>query len=143
MKKAVLIMLIAITFSCSSSDSGTGTNKIVGNWKKVASTIQTGVNGTPTNNLGNCDTNSTFAFAQFSGGLSGTVTWVAYNYDSALNTCVIQGQGSDNWSDLGSNTYDFSNSGPSNVIFTNNNRTMNSTFNDGPYVLKSTFSKQP
>lgn len=142
MKKAVLIMLIAITFSCSSSDSGTSTNKIVGNWKKIASTIQTGVNGTPTNNLDNCATNSTYSFVQSSNGLNGTATWIDYSYDSGSGNCISNGQQSTNWSDLGSNTYTLGSTDPNTVIFTNNNRTMSVSANDNIYIIKDTYSKQ-
>lgn len=143
MKKTFLLLLLAISISCSKSDSGTTpTNKIVGKWKEVESTIQTGINGTPSNHLQNCATLPVYDFIQYSDGKNGTVSWSAYNYDNNTSSCAFIGQRNSTWSDLGTDTYTLGNEEPNNVIFSNNNATMTISTNDGIYIIKTKYSKQ-
>lgn len=146
MKKIILFLLATIIISCSNSDSNSDStpakNKIVGSWKKVASTIQEGSSGEPINNLGDCDTKPTYVFTErFAGAKEGNVIFTAYSYDSSLFTCRSESEQASTWSDLGTNTYDLG-SLTSTVLFTNNDKTMIVSTFDADYIIKDTYSRQ-
>lgn len=144
MKKLILTMLIAFSLiSCSKSDDGPSVNKIVGKWVIITSTIQNGSTGNPENNLDNCEINRVYTYTQNSDGKTGVYQFLdSYEDPNTLN-CMYIGNKTVNWTDLGSNTYSIGTPATLNTItFTNQDNTMNVVINDGPYILKDTYSRQ-
>ncbi len=155
MKKLVLIAMVMIssvaTFvSCSKSEDTpvvpVNNDPIVGVWKKTAETVQNGLNGIPTNHFSGC-----VAYYIYTFGADYSVKISTYTPNTNNTNCIFDGIVNYKWQNNGDATHyyyqirriDGTIIDDELECFYNSSKTIRyATYKDGPYYIKSTFTKQ-